>query len=194
MRFVLEIRHLKGIDSLTAAAYGRRANNNLEFYMFLPIALPTVALVTLFRCECDKDLKGQRLLPQGSAALSRKIICCTPRLWCTTNYQCCSRGLARNNHQWVSKYNVCRACGHEDTWCIMCRHFMMPAMSSSVILFCRKGEACHTAKGRNALPLDLVRRFPLNCCTHSWRPPLLGADLEHKNGLPFSVKPSHGQG
>lgn len=151
MRFMPDIKYVKGTDNVVADALSRR----VDLAILHVSSLLSSSLLQELADLSGKDLEGQRLLARGTLVLRENL------LFTSTDKIFIPEAL---REKIISECHSTKCSGHlgtHKTYELACRNFWWPAMNSTVRLFCRKCETCQRTKGPNTLPLGLLQPLPI---------------------------------
>jgi len=151
MRFMPDIKYVKGTDNVVADALSRRVD--LAALHVSTVLSPL--LMTQLKSQVVEDPEAQLLLAQGTLVLKDGCLY-------TSNDRLFVPSLLR--HSVITECHSTAYSGHlgtKKTTELLCRTFWWPGVSSAVRDFCRKCGICQRTKGSSAPPLGLLQPLPI---------------------------------
>lgn len=152
MRFMPDIKYVKGSDNVVADALSRRVDlASIHVSSLLSSSLmQDISDICASDPTVSKLLEQQTLVMKGSLPYTRD----SDKVYVPESL----------------RDKVIREChctpfaghfGNKKTYELVCRNFWWPAMSSTIRQFCRSCDACQRNKGVNARPLGLLQPLPI---------------------------------
>jgi hypothetical protein len=152
MRFMPDIKYVKGSDNVVADALSRRAD---LASLVLTSLLPSALLVEV-RDTCIKDPASLRLLAQGTLVNREGLLYTvdSDKLFIPESLR--DKVLLECHGTPVSGH-----LGFKKTYELVCRYFWWSGLSTAVRHFCRSCEVCQRIKGGSTLPYGLLQPLPV---------------------------------
>jgi hypothetical protein len=151
MRFMPDIKYVKGSDNVVADALSRRAD--LAAFTISTVSSSLLQAVKLANVD---DPTAQQLLQQGTLVERDGLLYTVDSSKLYVPHECRDRVLTECHCTPYSGH-----LGFKKTYEQICRYFWWNAISTTVRAFCRACLVCQRTKGSSALPYGLLKPLPV---------------------------------